>query len=156
MNTAQLINTLNWFYSLELNQVDLYASQAKAFSRSYGVVFERVAYIEQQHVDNIAGKIKDLGGKPSVIGDIVSPILGSLGGGALSLTGLQHTLEANILLESKAMKDYRKLISDLTKTGPKDTELLKILLSNFIDEDLHTEWFAAQLNRLNTHTGIQS
>jgi bacterioferritin len=52
-----LIAKLNWFYSLELNQVDLYTAQSKAFKGSYeSIIFERTAEIEQGHVENI-GKI---------------------------------------------------------------------------------------------------
>ena len=54
MDKETLISKLNWFYSLEINQVDLYMAQSKTFKGSYeSVVFERTAYIEQQHVDNI-------------------------------------------------------------------------------------------------------
>lgn len=30
MNERELVAKLNWFYSLELNQVDLYTAQARA------------------------------------------------------------------------------------------------------------------------------
>jgi bacterioferritin len=72
MDNEMLISKLDWFYNLELNQVDLYNSQSKVFKGSYsGIVFERCAYLEQNHVDNIGEKIKELGGKPSVLGDVI-------------------------------------------------------------------------------------
>ncbi len=147
MDRTTLINKLNIFYSLELSQVDLYQAQSETFkSTYYGKVFERTAYIEQQHVDNLAEKIKELGGKPSVLGDVLAPRFGSLGGQLISLAGLENTLKANILIETKAMQDYKELIYTVKKTGPFDEELVKILESNFIDEDIHTAWFAVILN----------
>jgi bacterioferritin len=149
MDRAQLILKLNWFYSLELSQVDLYQAQSKTFKNSYyGLSFERIAYVEQQHVDNLGSKIKELGGQPSKLGDVISPILGSVGGKLISLAGLENTLKANILLETKAMQDYRDLIYTVKQMEQHNDELLKILESNFIDEDLHTAWFAVIIDRL--------
>ncbi|MFZ3172022.1 MAG: ferritin-like domain-containing protein [Carboxydocellales bacterium] len=149
MDRAQLILKLNWFYSLELSQVDLYQAQSKTFKNSYyGLSFERIAYVEQQHVDNLGSKIKELGGQPSKLGDVISPILGSVGGKLISLAGLENTLKANILLETKAMQDYRDIIYTVKQMEQRNDELLKILESNFIDEDLHTAWFAVIIDRL--------
>lgn len=146
MDKEELISKLNWFYSLELNQVDLYNAQSKAFKgRHSGLVFERCAYLEQNHVDNIGEKIKELGSKPSVLGDVLSPIIGKLAGGIIASTGLEDTLMANILIEQKAMKDYNSLIENLHREKWADEELIKILQYNFVDEHLHTEWFRTKL-----------
>lgn len=148
MKIEDIITKLNWFYSLELNQVDLYNSQSNSFKGTYpSQVFERISYIEQQHVDNIAEKIRDLGGKPSILGDIIAPIIGSLGGRVVSFTGLEDTLKINILLEEKAKKDYKEFIH-IIKEENKDKELLNLLESNYIDEDLHTAWFKDHLSML--------
>lgn len=54
MNERELVAKLNWFYSLELNQVDLYTAQARAVEDIYMArTFARIAAIEQQHVDNL-------------------------------------------------------------------------------------------------------
>jgi len=146
LDKEELISKLNWFYSLELNQVDLYNAQSKAFKgRHSGLVFERCAYLEQNHVDNIGEKIKELGSKPSVLGDVLSPIIGKLAGGIIASTGLEDTLMANILIEQKAMKDYNSLIENLHREKWADEELIKILQYNFVDEHLHTEWFRTKL-----------
>jgi len=144
MDTDTLISKLNWFYSLELNQVDLYNAQSKTFKGRYsGIVFERCAYIEQNHVDNIGEKIKELGGKPTVLGDIISPIIGKVAGELISMTGLEDTLAINIMIEQKAMKDYNDLIEKVQQHG--DKELTRILQHNFVDEHLHTEWFRTKI-----------
>ena len=146
MDKDTLISKLNWFYSLELNQVDLYNAQSKAFKGRYsGLVFERCAYIEQNHVDNIGEKIKELGGKPTVLGDIISPLIGKVAGELISMTGLEDTLAINIMIEQKAMKDYNNLIEKLHQDNSDDKELIKILQDNFVDEHLHTEWFRTKI-----------
>jgi len=146
MDMDTLISKLNWFYSLELNQVDLYNAQSKTFKGRYsGIVFERCAYIEQNHVDNIGEKIKELGGKPTVLGDIISPIIGKIAGELISKTGLEDTLAINIMIEQKAMKDYNELIDKLHQDNYDDKELTKILQHNFVDEHLHTEWFRTKI-----------
>lgn len=148
MERAQLISKLNWFYSLELNQVDLYIAQSRTFAGTYiSQAFERIAFIEQNHVDNIAEKIRELGGQPTKIGDVISPIIGSIAGKLISFSGLENTLKANILIERKAMSDYRELIAAI-KPANEDQELLKILENNHVDEDLHTAWFLEKLNEL--------
>lgn len=147
MDKGKLISRLNWFFNLELNQVDLYTSQSR-FSRDpyVKIAFERIAYIEQQHVDNIADKIKELGGKPSKTGDMLAPMLGSVTGTVLSTAGLSNVLRVNILIEKKAMKDYKKLIHQLKKNYG-DIQLVRLLQHNLFDEDLHTAWFQRELSR---------
>jgi bacterioferritin len=148
MDKEQIIKRLNWFYSLELNQVDLYISQSKNVDEVYlSKVFEHAAQIEQQHVDNIAQKIKDLGGTPTALGDVIAPIIGSIGGKIISLTGVVPMLKANILLEQKAMTDYQDFISKVDK----DSDLHKLLWSNFIDEDFHTSWFSSKVQELESN-----
>lgn len=144
MQREDLLAKLNWFFSLELNQVDLYMAQSRMFAGSYdSLVFERTSYIEQQHVDNIAEKIKEMGGTPTKLGDIISPILGSFAGELISLTGLENTLQTNILIEKKAMKDYTDLINSVGDEYGE--ELKKILQYNLVDEDVHTAWFRERL-----------
>lgn len=148
MDKDKLISKLNWFFNLELNQVDLYTSQSRASNDPYvKIAFERISYIEQQHVDNIADKIKELGGKPSKIGDVISPIVGSVAGTVISLAGLSNVLRANILIEQKAMKDYKDLLQKVKKTYG-DIELTRILQHNLFDEDLHTAWFQRELSKM--------
>ena len=148
MDKDTLLARLNWFYSLELNQVDLYMAQSKKVEDTYtSVTFERVAFIEQQHADNIAETIKEFGGKPTSLGDVIAPIIGSFVGTLLPLVGLGNSLKVNILLEERAMQDYQNLINAIQDDqGLK--ELLKILQFNQIDEDFHTAWFSEKLKKL--------
>ena len=144
MQKRETLKTLNWFYTLELNQVDLYNAQSKSVNDIYlKNVLERVADIERQHVDNIAEKIKELDAKPTVIGDVFAPISGMIAGKITSWTGLINMFKANIRLEKRAMADYKDFI---LRTA--DPHLFDVLWSNLIDEDLHTTWFTNKIKEL--------
>ncbi len=144
MNREDLIAKLNWFYSLELNQVDWYRAQSVNFIGSYeSIILERTAEIEQEHVDKIAYQIRKLDGIPTKLGDIISPILGKVAGSLVSISGIENVLKADILLEQKAMSDYTELIN--TIQDDYGAELKKILQHNLVDEDTHTAWFSMRL-----------
>lgn len=104
--------------------------------------------IEQQHVDNIAGKIRDLGKEPTRLGDVLAPFLGELAGKASALAGPQGLLWLDIRLEEKAMTDYKQF---LLKAGGEEGTL-DILWNNLIDEDLHAAWLANKLKDLQALT----
>ena len=145
MEQKKVIAKLNWFYSLELNQVDLYIAESKKTDDIYiKNTLKRVSVIEQQHVDNIASKIKKLGEKPTFLGDVIAPITGKIGGNIIGLTGVINMLKINIKLEEKAMLDYKDFI---LKSG-KDKDLFELLWSNLIDEDLHSAWFTNKIQEL--------
>ena len=146
MNPKELIARLNWFYSLELNQVDLYTAQANAVEGDIYLAkaLFRVAVIEQQHVDNMAEAIKMLGTEPTKLGDVISPLLGKTLGIITGLIDPKLMLKANITLEEKAMQDYKNLIINIGA----NEQLFNVLWHNLIDEDLHTAWFANKLKEL--------
>ena len=151
MNTQQLIRKLNWFYSLELNQVELYQAQGKAVDDIYlKKLLERVAKIEQGHVDNISDYIYKLGGKPTVLGEAVAPVTGMIAGKVSSWAGVINMLKSDILLEQKAITDYQDLVLKVS-----DKDLFELLWSNLIDEDLHTAWFARRVEELAAMTGVK-
>ncbi|TYO97306.1 bacterioferritin [Desulfallas thermosapovorans DSM 6562] len=145
MDEETIISKLNWFYSLELNQVDLYTAQAHAVKDIYlAKSFARIAMIEQQHVDNLAEEIKRRGGKPTSLGDVVSPLLGKAAGTFSGLLGPRMMLKMDITLEEKAMQDYKNMIMQVGN----DKRLFDVLWDNLIDEDLHAAWFANKLKEL--------
>lgn len=144
MKEKELFAKLNWFYSLELNQVDFYTAQAKAMEDIYlSKTLTRVAGIEQQHVDNIAEQIRKLGAEPTRLGDVIAPLLGKTAGYLSGALGSEAVLKIGITLEEKAMKDYKDLIVRVN-----DEHLFNTLWNNLIDEDLHTAWFANKLKEL--------
>src|SRR5690606_11842826 len=114
MEREDLLRKLNWFYTLEVSQVGLYVAQSKKFKGSYeSIVFERTALVEEEHVDRLAAVIRELGGEPHKIGDVISPLFGGLLGKTLAFTGLKKTLQGNIKIEKKAMTDYVSLLEQV-------------------------------------------
>lgn len=142
MNKDEIISALNWFYGLEIEQVDLYKTQSRRVDDIYmKKALERIAAIEQQHVDNIASLIKNMGVNPSPVGDILGPIIGKVMGHAVGLAGEAVILKVDIAVEEKAMKDYKNFI--LMSGGWPD--LFEQLWSHLLDEDFHTAWFVNKL-----------
>ena len=151
MNKQQLIRKLNWFYSLELNQVEHYQAQGKAVDDIYlKKLLERVAKIEQGHVDNISDYIFKLGGKPTMIGEASAPVTGMITGRVSSWVGIINMLKSNIFLEHKAMADYQDFVLRVS-----NEDLFELLWSNLIDEDLHAAWFARRVEELAAMTGVK-
>lgn len=145
METEAIIGRLNWFYSLELNQVELYQLQCKQVRDiNLKKTLERVVDIEQGHVENIREKIMALGGTPTAVGDLIAPISGKAAGFITGSLSIITMLKADIILETKAMEDYKEFIS----TAGSDSDLVQLLWSNLIDEDLHTAWFARKVSEL--------
>ncbi len=145
MNRERIIQRLNIFYGLELFQVDVYSTQSKWVNDIHmKKAFERMALIEQGHVDNLASKIRDMGGEPSKVVEVTTPSAGLLIGKALSLTDLATVLRLNIAFEREAISMYEDLI---IQSGG-DEELFDLLWANLIDEELHTAWFLSKLKEI--------
>lgn len=147
MREDALISRLNLCYSLELQQVDLYKTQAHAMEDIYlAKTLARIAALEQQHVDKIAAEIKRRGAQPTRLGDVVGPLMGKAAGFLTGALGVKVMLKANIALEEKAMKDYTELLRQMEN----DPHLFTLLWDNLIDEDLHAAWFTNKLRELET------
>ena len=145
MDKEAIIKKLNWFYFLETNQVNLYLQQSRMVDDIYlKKTLERVAAVEQGHVENINKKIEQFGGTPSAVGETLGPITGTTAGFVTGKAGIINILRANINLEQKAMKDYKDF---LLRVG-EDHELFDLLWDNLIDEDLHTAWFSNKVKEL--------
>ena len=142
LNMEQMAKTLNWFYGLELEQVDLYTAQSHQVDDIYlKKALQRIAVVEQQHVDNMAAELKKIRVNPSPAGDILAPIIGKIMGSVVGYAGPIAILKVDIAVEEKAMKDYKDFI---IKAGH-DEHLFDLLWSNLLDEDFHTAWFVNKL-----------
>lgn len=145
MKTEDIIKKLNWFYSLEHNQVDLYTVQSKNADDLYSKkTFSKLSNIEQRHVNIIADKIRDLGGTPTLLGNVMGSLSGRITGELTGKIDIVNLLKLNIKLEEKAMEDYKKFISSVEN----DSELYELLWSNLIDEDLHAGWFFKKVKEI--------
>jgi bacterioferritin len=144
LSKKEIINKLNLFYSLELTQVDLYIAQSKNVKQIYiKKALEKFAIIEQDHVDNVADKIKELGGDPTFVGDKIAPIIGKAMGKITNSIGIANMYKTNIYLERNALKHYKNFI----QSSGKNKDLQDLLWSNCIEEDLHATWFAYQIEK---------
>ncbi|MBE3572192.1 MAG: ferritin-like domain-containing protein [Moorella humiferrea] len=144
MEEKELIRSLNWFYTLEIEQVELYQTQARAATDIYlQQVLRRVAAIEGEHVINLEAEIRRRGANPTRTGAVIAPLLGVAAGTILNWTDTRTVLWANITLEEKAMADYKRLILKVA-----EKPLFDLLWSHLIDEDLHTAWFSNKLKEL--------
>lgn len=145
MDKQALIAKLNWFYSLEVTQVEHYMIQSKYYKdEEAALAMEHFSKVEQQHVDNISAQIRGLGAEPSKVGGIAAPALGLVGGNILALSGIDNALKINIKIEEMAVADYQDLI-DILKPEGYNEELVKILQYNLLDEQLHILWFKNKL-----------
>ncbi|MBM7624068.1 demethoxyubiquinone hydroxylase family protein [Sporohalobacter salinus] len=145
MKQEDIIKKLNWFYSLEHNQVDLYTTQSKNTTDPYiKKTFARISTIEQQHVNVIADKIKELGGRPTLLGNVMGSLSGRILGKLTGKIDIVSLLKLNIKLEEKAMKDYKNFIARVKD----DSDLYELLWSNSIDEDLHAGWFVKKIKEI--------
>jgi len=149
MDNKTLIKWLNWFYTLEMSQVDLYLNQAKKSSDYYiGNVLLRIAEIEAGHAKIFNNFLVKLGSKPAKIDSLISRITGNIPGHITPLFGTVNFFLYNYMLETIAIKDYKLLLRSLDKKTELQHELANILVDNLIDEDLHRLWFKEQRDSL--------
>ncbi len=136
MEREALLRKLNWFYSLEVNQVRMYSTQSKdADDPNLARALKRFAEIEQGHVENIRELIEGLGETSTMIGEAVGKITGSIAGGLSDFSTTEKMLEFNMTLEKKAIADYIKLAEEVD-----EPKIREVLYSNMFDEELHTFW----------------
>ncbi|WP_258358549.1 ferritin-like domain-containing protein [Moorella sulfitireducens (nom. illeg.)] len=144
MHKKDLIRSLNWFYTLEIEQVDLYQTQARAATDIYlRQALTRIAAIEQEHVINLEAEIRRRGATPTRTGAVIAPLLGVAAATVLNWTNTRTVLWANITLEEKAIADYKGLILKVA-----DKPLFDLLWRHLIDEDLHAAWYSNKLKEL--------
>lgn len=136
MEKEELLQKLNWFYTLEVNQVRMYSTQSdQADDPHLARALKKFAEIEQGHVENIREVIEKLGQTASIIGETTGKITGSITGHLPDFANWDKTLEFNVSLEKKAISDYKSLAAKVDDKGIRD-----VLLNNMLDEELHTFW----------------
>lgn len=142
MNDSKLILWLNWFYTLEVGQVDLYLSQAKKSEDPYiANVLLKVAETEARHAELFSDILRRMGTKPNKVDALLSYIAGHIPGMVTPLTGTVNLFLYNYTLETIAMKDYKMLLKKVKPETDLHQDLINILISNLIEEDFHRIWF---------------
>lgn len=143
VKNEELLKKLNWFYSLEKSQVDMYLRQsARTEDEHLANALHKFAQIEQGHVESISKLIEELGETPTIIGEVIGEITGTTAGRLSSLVTMDKVLKLNIALESKAISDYHELIN-----GVDDDYIQKQLYNNMLDEELHKAWMKERLEK---------
>ncbi|WP_041605679.1 demethoxyubiquinone hydroxylase family protein [Halothermothrix orenii] len=142
MEDSKLLKWLNWFYTLELAQTDLYLNQAKGSKDRYMArVLIKLGEIEKTHALRFSDIIVKLGGKPTRIGALFSYLSGYIPGRLTPYIGTVNLFYVNYMMETIAIRDYKGLIKKINPKRKYRKELLDILVENLIDEDLHRSWF---------------
>ncbi len=140
---------LNWFYTLELSQVDLYLNQAKRSKDEYiARILVAVAEIELNHAQGFEKFILELGGHPVRLGEIFSYLSGYIPGRLTNYFGTVNLFTYNYTLETIAIRDYRSLISRLDPVNDTQKRLLEFLINNLVEEDFHRSWFLSEKEKL--------
>lgn len=142
LNDKVLLRWLNWFYTLEMGQIDLYVNQAKQSNDDYiKHVLLKIAEIELNHARMFKDIIIRLGSKPLKIDSLLSYITGLLPGKLTPLFGTVNFFYYNYVIETMAIYDYKKLIKKIEPDSVLHCDLLDILTNNLVEEDIHRSWF---------------
>ncbi|MFW6035840.1 MAG: demethoxyubiquinone hydroxylase family protein [Halothermotrichaceae bacterium] len=142
MKDSTLIKWLNWFYTLEMGQVDLYLSQAKKSEDPYiAHVLLKVAEVEASHAELFSDILKRMGSRPYMIDSLLSYITGHIPGLITPITGTTNLFLYNYTLETIAIADYKMLLKKIEPVTDLHQDLINILMSNLIEEDFHRIWF---------------
>lgn len=151
MNKDKLLKWLNWFYTLEMSQVELYLNQAKKSNDGYiANALLKVAESEAKHAEQFKDIIEKMGSKPLLIGKLASRIIGYIPGQITPLVGTVNLFLYNYTLETIAINDYKLLLNSLDMNSKLEYELATVLFKNMIEEDFHRVWFTESLKRLKT------
>lgn len=141
MKDDLLLLALNWFYLLELTQVDFYLTQAKYSEDKYNtLVLLEMADSETVHANKVKGYIEHMGGFPTKIGKFLSHASKYIAK-LTKYTTTANFFYVNYILESIAFSDYKKIIKAIEPENTFKKEMLNGLIKNLIDEDEHRNWF---------------
>lgn len=149
MDKEQLLNELNMILFYEHGHLSLYEGQRKTVGdENVANVFDRFKHLEEEHADKVAWVIKELGAEPSKLYK-VSDFLGEVAGISSQLIGIKNILQADLLVEKKAIEGYQKLIVEI-----KDDRIADRLRENMIDAGLMYLWLKDRLGRYDPDTDI--
>lgn len=151
MDIDAILRRLNWFYTLETEQTKYYLLKAAQSEDPYiQRVLRTISEVEAGHVKNIADWIVRLGGQPTHLGEELGMFIGTVAAKVSHIVGMDNMFEISIVLEEKAICDYREMIKKID-----NWELAQTLWSNLIEEDLHCSWFKMRREKFkaNVSTG---
>ncbi|MFZ3062237.1 MAG: ferritin-like domain-containing protein, partial [Actinomycetota bacterium] len=140
----QVVKALRKLHNLETMAVEIYRVQIGAFSGSE-IAEKLVAAMEneQTHIDSFYESLTRSGGKPSPLRHLFW-IVGKMAGFAPRLLGKRMILKGDIAFETKAVKDYSKMLQEI----PFDDQTRKITEKNLHDEERHIRTWQQSIESL--------
>jgi bacterioferritin (cytochrome b1) len=144
MNRIQIIEALDKDLRAELSAVEMYTAHAGTIPEdaiAQGV--RAIATVEQQHADELAARIRALGGTPTEPGG-VETVAGRSAGATSAQGPTVEMLRLELAEEQQAIKDYAGQIAEIME----DEETLNLLEKHLADEMEHARWFKSEIARL--------
>lgn len=144
MTDKKVLLYLDWFYTLELSQVDFYLTQAERSEDEY-ISHMLLHLVDREiiHAKRIKKHINILGGEPTKIGSSLSKISGFLSE-FTTYFGTVNMFLLNYSLETLALHDYAHFLRKIDVHNRERKELVEDLFQNLMDEDLHRNWFISK------------
>lgn len=141
----KLIFRLKEFYELETLQVAFYKAQVdSAPDEYYAKAFNKLAIIEQGHVDFFRSLIEQAGESlPAKIGSLFK-LTGHILGETIESTGQHNTCKLGVLLENEAIKHYKTFVSE--SKDKQYTVIRNTLIEYQLDEEFHKLWLRDYMN----------
>ena len=130
----EVLSALRKMYNIERFATQIYRTQMKAFTEK--VLTDRLEAAranEQEHVDGLHARTVALGGKVSFWMGNIFQLAGKLLGFITTLFGKIFVFRADIMIEKKAVKDYKNFL----QTIDFDDKSRSLIRKNLEDEKVH-------------------
>ncbi|AFM40884.1 Ubiquinone biosynthesis protein COQ7 [Desulfosporosinus acidiphilus SJ4] len=135
----KLLSRFKEFYTLETFQVAYYNEQLQSSTDEYYChAFEKMAQIEQGHVDFFAEELDKANVDPPTVKGSVFSLAGTFLGDMVKSTGAHNTCKLGMALENKAIQTYQAFIQE--STDKKYSILRRTLMEYRLDEEFHSLW----------------
>ncbi len=148
MTDEKILLYLQWFYTLELAQVDFYLTQAERSEDEY-ISHMLLHLIDKEiiHANRIKKHINLFNEFPTKLGSSLSQISGYLSEFTVFF-GTVNMFLLNYNLETLAFDDYAGFLRKVDTNNRMRKELVEDLFQNMMDEDLHRNWFISKREAL--------
>ena len=133
MTTATIL--LKFMYNMERFATQIYLTQRSAFSeKEVADKLKAASENEQQHVDDLNSRIRELNSAPSCLGFVFQKV-GILAGLKTRLLGRLVILKVDTWIERRAIKDYRTFLRRVDF----DDKTVALIERIIVDEERHVD-----------------
>jgi len=145
---SSAISSLKMMYNMERLATALYKAQTRAFHEKEMLNrLTAAAANEQQHVDNLNSRIKDLGGSSSRVGFLFQTA-GAIFGFLVTFAGKVFVLRTDIWIEKRAIRDYGSYMQNVQF----DEDTVGLLQRIVADEERHVATWQDSIARIKSST----